>query len=71
MPVITTQTVYCDRCKRQIPSGYLWPYTFGATGVMQSTGNICADLPDSCKDLIQAVFWNHTVVPAATVTDSL
>lgn len=69
MPVTVTTTVHCDRCHRLIPSGYVWPYTFGPTGIMQSKGNICADLPNSCKDLIQAVFWHTAEVEG--VTDAL
>ena len=69
MPVATTTVVTCDRCRRVIPSGYVWPYTFGPQGVMQSSGNICADLPNSCKDLIQAVFFHSAHVQG--VTDAL
>lgn len=58
MPVATTVTISCDRCQRVIPSGYLWPYTFGPAGPMQVTGQLCADLTNSCKDLVQSVFWH-------------
>lgn len=69
MPVATTTIVSCDRCRRVIPSGYVWPYTFGPDGPLQSRGNICADLPNSCKDLVQAVFWH--VAHVQGVTDAL
>jgi hypothetical protein len=71
MPVTTVTTVHCDRCKREIPSKYVWPYTFGPQGIMQSSGNICADLPNPCKDVIQAVFFNNVSTVAGLGIDSL
>lgn len=65
MPVVSTTIVACDRCHRVIPSGYVWPYTFGPDGPLQTTGNICADLANSCKDLVQAVFWGTVTVTGA------
>lgn len=70
MPISQTTTVSCDRCKRVIPSGYLWPYTFGPSGPLQSTGDICADLPNSCKDLVQSIFW-HVDRVTGPVLDAL
>lgn len=70
MPMATTTVVSCDRCKRVIPSGYLWPYSFGPAGPMQVTGEICADLPNDCKSLIQSVFW-HTARVTGPATDAL
>lgn len=72
MPVTVTTTVSCDRCHRVIPSGLLFPYTFGPLGPTQRSGEICADLPNSCKDLISAVFFNHVAsVDGTGVVDSL
>jgi hypothetical protein len=58
MPVATTTTVSCDRCRRVIPSRYLWPYTWGPLGPLQRTGLLCADLPNSCKSLVETVFFH-------------
>ena len=67
MPVSTVVTVSCDRCRRVIPSGYLWPYSFGPDGPLNVRGEICADLPNSCKDLIQAVFFGTATVSGPVV----
>lgn len=67
MPVSTTTVVTCDRCRRVIASGYLWPYTFGPDGPLQVRGEICADLPNSCKDLITSVFFGVATVTGPAV----
>lgn len=67
MPINTTVQVTCDRCQRLIPSGYVWPYSFGPFGPMRFSGNLCADLPNSCKDLIEAVFHHGARVVAPPI----